>query len=337
MTSTTPDPIAVAAQDTPESEPEACLDLSVVIPVLDEEETIPKLYERLVATLEKLGRSYEIIFIDDGSHDKTPQLLEELRQTDPHIRVLSLLRNFGQYAAMAAGFERIRGAIVVTLDADLQNPPEEIPKLLEVLDQNPEVEVVAGRRIDRQDPIQRTLPSKFANWMIGQLTGVPLSDYGCMLRAYRSSVIYALATCQEKSLYLTALVSWLGVTIEEVDVKHEPRHGGKTKYSFIKLVNMNLDVLTSYTLFPIQMVSVVGLHLLVLAIIATGLLAAAWVIGYGFGTSALLAPLLLAVGGLQILAIGLVGEYVGRTYREAQNRPYFLVRSDSGPTAVTTL
>lgn len=333
MTNPTPDPEIDLDSTDMDAEARPDPDISVVIPVFEEEETIPKLYERLTATLEKIDRSYEIIFVDDGSRDKTPQLLADLQQRDPHIRLLKLIRNFGQYAAMSAAFERVRGNIVVTLDADLQNPPEEIPKLLEVLDQKPDVDVAAGRRMNRQDPIQRTLPSKISNWLISQLTGVTLSDYGCMLRAYRSPVIYAVTTCQEKSLYLTALVSWLGVSIEQVDVAHEARYAGKSKYSFMKLLSMNFDLVTSYTFFPIQMVSLVGLHLIGLSLLAAVGLVALWVVGFGPTAMAGLAPLMLAVGGLQILALGMVGEYVGRTYREAQNRPYFLVQSDSGPGA----
>ncbi len=306
-------------------------EISVVIPVFNEADNVGVLYDRLTRTMEGTGRTYEIILVDDGSRDGSEKLLHELRERDGRVRVIRLLRNFGQHPAVTAGFERVRGDYVVTLDADCQNPPEEIPKLLAALDADPTVEVAAGRRVNRKDSVNRTLPSKVVNWMIGWLTGVPLRDYGCMLRAYRRNVIEALAQCKERSLYITALISWLGVKIVEVDVEHEPRHSGTTKYSFIKLLTMNFDLLTNYTTLPIQMVSIIGMLLAGIGIAVALVLAVLAILGFGAGGTTWLAVLILSIGGAQLAGVGLIGEYIGRIYRETQARPYFLVRYDTGP------
>ncbi len=300
---------------------------SVVIPAFNEEGCLEQLNLRLTEVMESLGEEFEILYVNDGSRDRTPEILDELSERDPRVRVIHFTRNFGQHPAVYAGFDQLRGQVVVTLDADLQNPPEEIPKLLAKLEEG--YEVVAGVRKVRHDSVFRTLPSKFVNWMVGRLTGVPLRDYGCLLRVYRREVIDMLLRCEEQTKYFTALISWLGVKIAEVDVEHAERAAGSSKYNFLKLIRMNFDLLTGYSIFPIQVISLGGI---VVSIIGLGLSlffillalvyadAQLWWILLGFSTG-------FFFFGLQVMALGLIGEYIGRILIEVKERPYYLIRS----------
>ncbi|MFN0057472.1 MAG: glycosyltransferase [Planctomycetota bacterium] len=309
---------------TDDSRPE----YSIVIPIFNEEGNIPALNSRLVAVLEQLGKPYEIIYIDDGSRDRSAALLDELAGANPRVRVIHFTRNFGQHPAVYAGFAAVRGAIVVTLDGDLQNPPEEIPKLLARLDN--ETDVVAGVRMRRHDSILRTLPSRFVNWMVGKLTGVALRDYGCLLRAYRRDVIDKLLLCRERTKYFTALISWLGVRIAEVPVEHAPRGAGTSKYHFLKLVSMNFDLLTGYSIMPIQFISLGGLLFAVIGFVLALFFLVLWLV---YGGSQVWWVLLsfsafFLLFGLQVMALGFIGEYIGRIMIEVKDRPYYLIRSE---------
>lgn len=308
--------------------PETCLRYSVVIPVFNEAACLEELHRRLMAVADTWSDSFEIIYVDDGSRDETPQILERLcGAPDSPARFLRFARNFGQHPAVIAGFESLRGEIVVTLDADLQNPPEEIPKLLAALEDD--VDVVAGVRAERQDPWLRKLPSRVVNWMVGKLTGVPLRDYGCLLRVYRRPVIEALLRCREQSVYFTALVSWLGVRIREVEVEHAPREAGESKYNWLKLITMNFDLLTGYSNLPIQLISLGGI-----AVSGIGFALALVFFVLGWAYSSLGFWLVFGIGvlsslvGLQLIALGFIGEYIGRILMEVKQRPFYLLESE---------
>jgi undecaprenyl-phosphate 4-deoxy-4-formamido-L-arabinose transferase len=302
--------------------------LSIVIPAYNESANLPELLRRVSAVAATLGH-YEIILVDDGSTDDTWAVIERATAEDLHVVGIRLQRNFGQHPAVTAGFERSRGDIVVTLDADLQNPPEEIPKLVARL--GPDCDVASGWRQTRSDNIFRTFPSRLANTMTNWVTGVHLKDYGCMLRAYKREVVDQLALCPELNRTITALVSWLGVSIVEVPVAHEPRASGKSRYSYWRLVRMSFDILTGFSTGLLQTVSLLGVFMSLLGL-ATSVVLIVWRIVNGSGSLGLttFAALLFFLMGVQMAAIGVVGEYVGRIHVQVQGRPYFIVRTTAG-------
>jgi len=298
---------------------------SVVVPVLNEAPNLEELYHRLTAVMAALDGAYELIFVDDGSRDESFEILGRLHAADGRLRVLRLMRNFGQHPAVTAGFDATRGEIIITLDADLQNPPEEIPKLVAKVAEG--WDVATGVREDRKDPVLRRAPSRIVNWMIGKVTGVPLKDYGCMLRAYKRGTIELLSQCPEATKFITALVSWLGVSIAEVPVEHAVRKRGRSKYGLGKLMRMNFDLLTGFSLLPIQVIGMVGA---VLAVMGTAALAILAVLDFLLGLSGLwpwwIVAALATLGGVQLAALGILGEYVGRIMVESKGRPYYIVR-----------
>lgn len=307
---------------------------SVVVPIFNEGANLRPLHRRLAAVLDALGRPYEMIFVDDGSSDDSVAVLRELQARDPHLRLILFRRNFGQHPAVMAGFNAVRGRVVITLDADLQSPPEEIPKLLPPLEQG--YDLATGVRGRRDEPLLRRLGSAVANRMIARMTGVALTDYGCMLRAYRREVIEHLKRFPEQCKYIPALTSWLGIRIREVPVEQCPRAAGSSKYGYLKLIRMNFDLLTGFSSAPVLVVNGVGLALAALGI-ALGLCLLAWRLAYGtpgMGSIAFLAVLLL-LAGVQLVALGLIGEYVARIFVQVQGRPYYLIKEtiEAGPAA----
>lgn len=300
---------------------------SVVIPVFNEEECLQELHERLSEVMVGRGARFEVIYVNDGSTDGTRELLDGFAREDERVRVVTFARNFGQHPAVFAGFRAVRGNVVITLDADLQNPPEEIPKLLDRL--GDEVDVVAGVRSLRHDSILRRIPSRCVNWMISRLTGVPLRDYGCLLRAYRRSTIEGLLRCPERNLYFTALISWLGARIVEIDVDHAPRAAGSSKYGWLKLIRLNFDLLTGYSIFPIQLISFSGL-----AVATIGFLCSVLFLGLGLLQASNAYWIMFALSalsflfGLQLFALGFIGEYIGRILIEVKQRPFYVLRED---------
>jgi undecaprenyl-phosphate 4-deoxy-4-formamido-L-arabinose transferase len=299
--------------------------LSVVIPVYDEVRCLGDLYDRLNQTLKETGQTYEIIFVDDGSRDGSMDVLRALHAQDRAVRVVRFNRNYGQHAAVLAGMARARGDVVVTLDADLQNPPEEIPRLLAGLGAG--VDVVGGWRTQRRD----RWPRRAASWAVNRVTsavvGVRMRDYGCMLRAYRRSVVDQILACQETSQFIPALANTFATSVAEVSVAHGPREHGRSRYGLFRLLRLNFDLLTGFSLLPIQVVSLTGIVVAVLGLgFAIFLGLRRLVLGPEVEGVFTLFAILFFFVGLQILALGLIGEYVGRIYQEVRRRPRYVIR-----------
>jgi len=304
--------------------------ISVVIPVFNEEENLEELGERLVRTLTAMNRAFEIIFVDDGSTDQSWQLLTQLHQQHPQtVRALQFHRNFGQHQAIFAGFQAARGQVVVTLDADLQNPPEEIPRLVAKIEEG--YDTVGGWREHRHDSWFRKIPSHMVNYVMSRVTGVKLRDYGCMLRAYHREVVDSINQCQESSSFIPALANLFAHRVAEIPVGHAERERGKSKYSLIKLLRLNVDFMTGFSNFPIHVVGVMGagIALLGLAFGAFLFLRRVFLGPEVEGVFTLFAILFVFVG-LNTLGLAIIGEYVGRMYREVRQRPRFVIRQELG-------
>ncbi|MDD5484245.1 MAG: glycosyltransferase family 2 protein [Kiritimatiellae bacterium] len=316
------------------------VNLSVVVPVYNEAESVKTLCENLHRALSKLGRSYEIILVDDGSTDKTWEKMRENIGGKPHFRLVRLRRNFGQTAAMSAGIHDARGEIVITLDADLQNDPEDIPLLLERLEKG--FDVVSGWRKDRQDEaIRRRLPSMIANALISRVTAVHLHDYGCTLKAYRREVLENIELYGDMHRFIPALASWVGCRVDEVVVRHHARRFGKSKYGLSRIVKVILDLMTvsfllRYSRSPIQIFGKLGLlvggtgFLLMLFMVIANI--AANFFGTEFAAGLLKRPFwvmtsfMLVFFGIQFVCMGILAEIQIRTYHESQGKPTYVVR-----------
>jgi len=310
--------------------------LSVVVPVHNEEASLPELVARLEAVLGGLAAGSEVIVVDDGSTDGTFAMLRRLHAENPRVLAIRLRTNFGQSAALAAGFDAAKGEVVVTMDGDLQNDPADIPALLAKLEEG--YDVVSGWRRPRRDPFwRRRLPSILANWLISRITGVTLHDYGCALKAYRREVLEHVELYGEMHRFLPALAKWVGAAVTEVPVRHHPRRQGRSKYGLGRTPRVLLDLLTvkfmmSYWTRPIQIFGLIGL---VLAVAGLGLaLALAYErlvleVPLANRPIVLLAVLLIFIG-IQFISIGLLGEMVVRTYHESQRKPIYIVRERLG-------
>ena len=301
--------------------------LSVVIPVYNEEANLPELLDRLTATLAPLGRPYEIVLVNDGSRDRSLPLLSEAAARDPHLVVVDFNRNYGQHAAVFAGFEVSRGEVVVTIDADLQNPPEEIPKLVAKMEEG--YDVVGSIRVQRQDSALRKIASRIVNRMTALATGVQLSDYGCMLRAYRRPVVKVLSESHEISTFIPVLADLFAGRVTEIPVAHSERKHGESKYSLLKLVRLQFDLMTSFSVLPLRVTMAIGVVMAVVSIlIALVLIAGRLIYGQEWAVSGVftLFALVFFFLGVQLFAIGLLGEYVGRIYQEVRRRPRFVIR-----------
>jgi len=318
-------------QVLPLSEPTPVPEISVVIPVFNEEDNLRELGERLIRTLTAMGRPYEIIFVDDGSADGSWQLLTDLNEQYPqYIRALQFHRNFGQHQAIFAGFQAARGKVMVTLDADLQNPPEEIPRLVAKLDEG--YDTVGGWRENRQDSIFRRLPSQLVNSVMSRVTGIKLRDYGCMLRAYRREVVDSINQCQESSSFIPALANLFSHRVAEIPVGHAERERGKSKYSLIKLLRLNFDLMTGFSNLPIHMVGFMGVAIALLGLFfGLFLFIRRIFVGPEVGGLFTLFAILFVFVGLNTLGLALIGAYVGRIYREVRHRPRFVIRQTLGP------
>jgi len=305
--------------------------LSVIIPVFNEEENLRELAERLMRVLTGMGRTFEIILVDDGSTDRSWEILTELHAKYPqNLRALQFNRNFGQHQAIFAGFQAARGQVMITLDADLQNPPEEIPRLVAKLEEG--YDTVGGWREDRQDSWFRRLPSHLVNVVMSKVTGTRLRDYGCMLRAYRREVVDSVNQCQESSSFIPALANLYSHRVAEIPVGHVERERGQSKYGLIKLLRLNFDLMTGFSNLPIHAVGFTGV-----AIAALGLLFGLFLflrrllVGPEVGGLFTLFAILFVFVGLNTLGLALIGEYVGRIYREVRGRPRYVIRQTLGP------
>lgn len=300
--------------------------ISVVIPVYNEEANLPHLFERLRSAMEKTGKSYEIIFVDDGSRDNTLSILKSFL-INPGVKVVELTRNYGQHAAIFSGFSVVRGDIVITLDADLQNPPEEISNLIRVMEEG-DYDVVGTIRRERKDSFLRTIPSRMINVITRKITKVNMSDWGCMLRAYRRSIVERMVNCHEHSTFIPALATYFAKKVTEIEVVHEARHGGESHYSLRKLINLQFDLVSSFSDFPLKFILYAGIGMAFLGISLGVVLGIARIV-YGAEWAAegvfTLFSILFAFVGFQFFAMGVMGEYIGRIYREVRKRPEYTI------------
>ncbi|WPP01170.1 undecaprenyl-phosphate 4-deoxy-4-formamido-L-arabinose transferase [Pseudomonas sp. HR96] len=301
--------------------------VSVVIPVYNEEQSLPELLRRTEAACAQLTTPYEILLVDDGSRDASADMLEAAaaRPGSPVVAVI-LNRNYGQHAAIMAGFEQSTGDLVITLDADLQNPPEEIPRL--VAQARLGYDVVATVRNNRQDSALRRWPSRLINKAVQRSTGVAMNDYGCMLRAYRRTVVDAMLACRERSTFIPILANSFARHTTEILVEHAEREHGDSKYSPMRLVNLMFDLVTCMTTTPLRLLSIVGFGMAFLGIVFAVILlllrlmfGAPWA---GNGSFVLFAVLFVFTGG-QFIGMGLLGEYLGRMYSDVRARPRFFI------------
>jgi undecaprenyl-phosphate 4-deoxy-4-formamido-L-arabinose transferase len=299
------------------------MDVSVVVTLLNEERSVDELHRRIAAALD--GRDWEAVFVDDGSTDGTFARLRALHEQDPHVRVVRFKRNFGQHPAMHAGLARARGERIVTMDGDLQNEPEDIPKLLAVLDR---VDVASGRRVARQDSPGRTLPSRVINGLLRRFTGVAISDFGCAFNAYRRDAIEPMLGAIGRQKFTKALVLSSGVSVEEVDVSHAAAASG-SRYSPVRLVRLALHVVAGFWPQPVQWLGVV------LGLVCSAAAAALGIYGvvYWIGRSDFPGPLFAGAGivlvlGVQGFVLALIGESLGRIQRDVERRPLYTIEEE---------
>ena len=305
--------------------------LSVVVPVYNEEENLDRLVERLLPVLRGLGKSFEAIFVDDGSRDRTLEKLQAHARKNSEIVIRSFPRNFGQHAAVTAGFAASRGAFVVTLDADLQNPPEEIPRLVAEFEKGHDL--VGTVRQGRQDTWFRKRASRFVNQMTRRMSGIKLHDFGCMLRGYSSEIAHAIARRHEVRTFIPALGFLYARSPVEIFVKHESRAAGKSKYSLVRLLRLHMDLMTGFSLAPLRLMITAGFGIAATSILFGVYIGVRRIIEgpewAAAGVFTLFAVLFLLVG-MQFVAFGLLGEYIGRIFLAVRERPAYLLRAEPG-------
>lgn len=307
------------------------IEISIVIPVYNEEDNVWLLYNNLKPVLSKLGRSYEVILIDDGSKDGTYNKLLQLHEKDNHFKIIKFRRNFGQTPAMRAGFDFASGSIIITLDADLQNDPEDIPKILEKMDEG--YDIVSGWRKNRKDNALRRFPSIVANKIISVLFGVRLHDYGCTLKAYRKEVLDNIELYGEMHRYIPAIASWMGIKVAEIPVNHRARKFGKAKYGISRTMRVILDIITikfllTYSKKPMQIFGLLGVFTSFVGFIATIYL----IVERLFFNQPLSSRPLFILSifmifiGIQLITMGLLGEIMMRTYHEGTGKSTYVIR-----------
>ena len=306
------------------SDIEKQIDISIVIPVFNEISLIDELYSRLKLVCEELGRNYEIIIVDDGSSDGSHEKLTQLKNKDTTLRIVKFTRNFGQQAAVLAGFRLSRGKIIVQLDSDLQNPPEEIPKLLEAMAEN--IDLVTTVQRKRRDGTIRVLGSRCLLKIGQMLFGNQVKLNLCSFRVLRRSVVEKIESCKDRSRYMAVLMSWMGLPTVEIEVEHHERKKGNTKYSFLNLLILAWDLITGYSSFPLRMVTYMGLFgaflgflmmiFLLFQRIINGILIEGFVV---------LSAVFAFFAGVQLLSIGFLGEYLGRVHHQIQERPDYII------------
>jgi len=303
--------------------------LSIVIPVYNEESNLAPLMERLYPAVLATGKSFEIIFTNDGSRDRSLELLKGIVQDYPGVKVIEFNGNFGQHMAILAAFEMSRGEIVITLDADLQNPPEEIPRLIAEIEKGHDV--VGTIRQKRQDSLFRRMASRIVNITTNKMTGMRMNDYGCMLRAYHRYVVDNINRCRETTTFIPALAQTFASNPTEIEVAHSERAQGESKYSFYNLIRLNFDLMTGFSVVPLQLFALLGIITAIFSLaFAMFLFIRRFIIGAEVEGVFTLFAILFFFIGIIILGIGIVGEYVGRIYQEVRKRPRFVVRRTYG-------
>ena len=305
--------------------------VSVIIPVYNEEQTLPLLFARLYPALDKLGVDYEILFINDGSRDRSAALLRGQFQLRPDVtRVILFKGNFGQHMAIMAGFEHCRGSRVVTLDADRQNPPEEIGNLLSAMDRGHDY--VGSVRMERQDSAFRRRASGAMNWLRERITHIRMTDQGCMLRAYDRTIVDAIKSSHEVNTFIPALAYTYAGNPTEIEVAHEERAAGDSKYSLYALIRLNFDLVTGFSIVPLQVFSILGMFVAVMSVLVyIGVIIQRWIAADTMreGVLALWDRDILQffLTGLVLFGLGLLGEYIGRIYQQVRSRPRYLVEA----------
>lgn len=303
------------------------VELSIVIPVFNEGPVLRELYKRLKLVCDNLGKSYELLFVDDGSRDESFDLLKELKSRDGKIRIIRFTRNFGQQAAVLAGFRYSRGEVVVQIDADLQHPPEEIPKLLDAMDEN--CDLVLTRNKQRRHEFWRVAGSNSLRWFGQKILGESFQLNLSSFRALRRGVIEKIDACSDRSRYLAILVSWMAVPSVEIEVEHHDRPCGKTKYGVFTLVKLAWDFIAGYSSVPLRLVTYMGLLGALLGfVLMIFLLFQRYVRGIGVDGFVVLSAVFALFAGVQLLSIGILGEYIGRIYLQVQNRPDYIVEKE---------
>lgn len=301
--------------------------VSVVIPVFNEEGNLVELINRTVKACRSATESFEVILIDDGSSDESAAILTEAAAHYEEIIAVFLNRNYGQHAAVFAGFKHSRGDFVITIDGDLQNPPEEIPRLITEIEKG--YDVVGTVRKNRHDSLFRRTASKLVNRAVRRATGVMMSDYGCMLRAYKKSVVDAMLECREHSTFIPILANSFARKSTEIEVNHDERRSGDSKYSLYKLIALQFDLLTSMSTFPLKVLSILGAGMAVAGILfAFMLLVARIILGATWAANGVftLFAILFFFIGLQFMGFGILGEYIGRIYQDVRRRPRYFVQ-----------
>ena len=313
-----------AATDTPH--------VSVIVLVYNELDSVEPLHRELIGVLEALGTSFEVLYVDDGSRDGSTEKLGQIASRDPRVRVVSFRRNFGQTAAVQAGIDHSRGAVLVFLDGDMQNDPHDIPHLLQKIDEG--YDVVSGWRRDRRDDARRVVPSRIANWIIARVTGVPLSDFGCTLKAYRREVVHDVKLYGEMHRFIPVFAAMVGARITELPVNHRPRTYGKSKYSLARTSRVMLDLITvkllgSYSTKPMYFFGFAAFVLWAVALVLAAIVILQKLLPpyvYAHNNPLLLLSVVLVIVGVQFILMGLLAELSIRTYHESQSKPTYVVR-----------
>ncbi|HAL55705.1 MAG TPA: glycosyltransferase [Bacteroidetes bacterium] len=297
--------------------------LSIVVPLLNEEESLPELYQQILGVMKKIGKTFEVIFVDDGSTDGSFPVLRNLRESDPRVKVVRFRRNFGKSAALSVGFQEARGTLIVTMDADLQDDPAEIPGLIEPLQNG--YDMISGWKRKRHDPLSKTIPSRFFNFVTAKMTGIPIHDFNCGLKAYRSEVVKEIGVYGELHRYIPALAHWAGYRVGEKVVQHHPRKHGRTKFGLSRFFKGFLDLLTvlfttRYIRRPLHLFGLWGIVSFIVGVALDGYLSIEWILGR---TSLSNRPLFLVgflfiIIGIQFVSIGLLGEMITRQERNEQ-------------------
>lgn len=303
-----------------------CVDISIIIPVYNEEESLEELFKELYPVMENLNRSYEIIFINDGSKDRSFQMLYDFqKQHEKTVRVIDLNGNFGQHMAITSGFANVRGKYIITLDADLQNPPKEIPNIIKKMDEG--YDVVGTIRQNRHDPIYRKIASKIVNKITNRISGLTINDYGCMLRGYSRRIVDIIVESRESTTFIPALGQKFATKPIEIPVEHREREFGESKYSIFRLLRLNFDLMTSFSLAPLQLVTMSGMGISVLSFLFfLYMVIRRLLLGpEAQGVFTLLAFNFFLIG-VTIMSLGIIGEYTGRIYKQIQQRPHYIVR-----------